>query len=585
MRLNIKSVKMKTKFFVCILFVAAALAAVVLASCSGGGAPSDSASSGDVTTEAPDNSPAVISGWFDYGSALYRRDKFTPGTAGSIAIDIAKNEYEGFEYLITSDKDVDGLRCDVTELGDGNGNKLVGEVNVVWYTYVKQADATHARGFYPVAMLPMDDEFQGGSFDIAANTCRTIYVKYKTTADTVPGTYTGKLTVSKDGEPILSGDVSVKVRDVYYDEKTECLTMVGLGYDKEDMNEAVPAGPESAPGLGRQQQGGAWDRQLLLDYAYFMLDNRICLTWLPFENELLNEDFDTVKAFMDNPRVTSIGVSGPAWPYTEAEKKQSFKDQSAIAHENGWEDKIYFGSFDEPTEQEHISRILSNASWVKKVWGETTNFLDAFYVDIPSNGNNIVERLSAVSTVYCPKVEFFNGAIRDSILKLKAERGDTVFWYNCGTASYDTVNMLPCTPGTDKRILFWQQYQQNVDGFLYWRVSLWNICYDIWADDYMETDFPFPKSSGTPTGDGVLIYWHPVTKKPVSTLGFEAMRDGVEDFQLFRMAERKVGRDEVLKYVEKITTDVTEFVQYKDGSTALLNEVKNQVFDLLENAA
>ncbi|MBQ3833553.1 MAG: formylglycine-generating enzyme family protein, partial [Bacteroidales bacterium] len=48
---------------------------------------------------------------------------------------------------------------------------------------------------------------------------------YKTDADTVPGTYTGKLTVSKDGRELLSGDVSVRVRDVYYDDKTECLTM------------------------------------------------------------------------------------------------------------------------------------------------------------------------------------------------------------------------------------------------------------------------------------------------------------------------------------------------------------------------
>ena len=562
--------------------------AVFLASCTGGGDPAATDSGTAPATEAPDEGPAVITGWFDYGSALYRRDKFTPGTAGSIAIDIAKNEIEGFQYLLTSDKDVSGLRCDVTDLDDGAGNKLTGTVNVVWYTYVRKADATHPRGFYPVAMLPMDDEYQGGEFDIAAGTCRTLYVRYKTTADTVPGTYTGKLTVSMGGESVLTGDVTVRVRDVYYDEKTECLTMVGLGYDKEDMNEAVPKGPDGAPPLGRQQQGGAWDRGLLLDYAYFMLENRLCPSWVPFENELLNEDFEKVKAFMDNPRVTSTGISGPPWPYTEQERVQSFKGQSEIAHENGWVDKIYFGSFDEPHEEAHMKRIIGNAGWVRKYFGETTNFLDAFYVDLPSDGKNIVERMSAYSTVYCPKVEFFNGAIRDSLLRLKAERGDTIFWYNCGVASYDTVNMLPCTPGTDKRVLFWQQYQQNVDGYLYWRATYWNGSEDPWetgyVDKYVESP-PYPRPNDAVTDDGVLIYWHPVTKQPVTTLGLEATRDGVEDFQLLRMCEAKFGREKVLEFVEQIATDYNAFTQYRDGSTGLMNGLRAQLFDLLESAA
>ncbi len=567
---------MKKLFFSAFLILAAVLT-VFAVSCVHSSRPDDStATTPEAVTTAIDETPPVLTGWFDYGSALYERDKFEPGAMTSIEIQMAKNEIEGFQYLVTSDRDTDGIRCDVTPLNDGNGHTLSGTVNVVWYTWINQSDNRHSVFVWePVAMLPMDDEYQGGSFDIASNTCRTLYVQFKTDINTVPGTYTGRLSVSKNGRELLSGDVSVRVRDIYYDEKTECLTMMGLGYDKEDTNQLMPKGPDSAPALGRQQASGRFaNQELLLEYTDFLLENRFCTTWLPFEWGILDTDIELVRKYMDNPRFTSVNIS---------ERGAALSKIYKLFSENGWTDKCYFAAFDEPTKEEHLQYIMGNAREVNRFF-PTTHFLDAFGVNISLDGKNVVERMAEYTTAYCPNTIAFNGEIKDSMLKYKAERGDTLIWYVCGGQSNGYINALPCTPGTDKRLLFWQQYQQNVDGFLYWRVSLWNICYDIWADDYMETDFPFPKGSEFPTDDGVLIYWHPITKKPVTTLGFEAMRDGVEDFQLFRMAEAKFGREEVLRYVEQITTDVTEFVKYQDGSTELLNNIKNQVFDLLENA-
>ena len=525
----------------------------------------------DAETE-PDDKPPVLTGWFDYGSALYLRDKFTPGDKREIAIQMARNETEGFQYLVTADRDVEGLRCDVTPLSDGEGHTLEGTVNVVWYTWVDHTDNIHEfMRFYPVAMLPMDDSYQGGSFRVTADTCRTLYVSFRTDKDTVPGTYQGELTVSKDGQTLLSGGVSVRVRDVYYDEKTECLTMMGLGYDKEDTNQAVPPGPDSAPALGGQQASGTFvNRELLVEYAEYLLDNRFCTTWLPFQSGLFESDFDAVKRFLDSPRCTSVNISPVNLP-------QAYQ----IVTENGWMDKIYFALFDEPHEEGHFQYMLGRAREIAALF-PTTHFLDAFGVNLSDGSRNIVERMSDYTTSYCANTIAFNGEIRDSMLRLKAERGDTLFWYVCGSQTMETINALPCTPGTDKRVLFWQQYQQNVDGFLYWSVTHWNISTDVWVENYENQKFPFPKPNGPPTDDGILIYWHPVTKKPVPTLGFEAMRDGVEDFQLFRMVEAKLGRDAVIPYIEQITTGPESYIRYEDGSTELLNRIRGELFDLLE---
>ena len=38
------------------------------------------------------------------------------------------------------------------------------------------------------------------------------------------------------------------------------------------------------------------------------------------------------------------------------------------------------------------------------------------------------------------------------------------------------------------------------------------------------------------------------------------MRDGVEDFELLRMAESVLGKEATMAYVNKVTTSATEFV-------------------------
>ena len=573
------------------LLLSALLATVLIAACGNTDKPADGSSG--PSSAAGDDTPAALEGWFDYGSALYemKADKITVKNAmDSISIEMAKNEIEGFQYVITSDKDVSGLRCDVTPLSDGDGHELDGTVYVAWYTYLARTDFQplyHPRGFYPVALLPIDDGYQGGTFDIAKNSVRTLYVSYRTDINTVPGTYTGTLTVSRGGETLFTGGVSVKVRDVYYDEKTECLSLIGLGYDKTDPNPSVPEGPEGAPAIGLQQTPGIFaNEELTRKYADFLLENRFCPSNLPLKDDLLSDD---AAFYLDNPRYNSVYLRYiPAWWKYSNEHLSDLSKKYEVAKAHGWLDKIYFSYFDEPHEDGQLKQILREAkrSHFEGCVFPSKNLLDAILVDLPSadGKKNIIDRLSAATTVYCPKVQFFTGGIRDSMLRLKEERGDTLFWYVCSGSTADTINRLPCTPGTDKRLLFWMQYQQNVDGFLYWRATFWNNSVDVWDRDYMSKGYRSTPTGAGGTDEGVMIYWHPVTGEPVSTLGFEAMRDGVEDFQLLKMVEAKFGREKALEYASQLATDVNKYVRYEKGSTQLLNGLRSQLFDLVENA-
>jgi hypothetical protein len=239
-----------------VLLVALVLSTIV--ACSGGkedAVTTDGVTDADTETFETTALPGILDadgnvvtdselhGWFDYGSALYMRDagKFKMGTRTSIGITMAKNEMEGFQYVLVSNVDHADLRCEVSELTDGNGNTLSGTVYLAYNTLISKADYYHDRGHTPDALLEQENPYWGGSFDLKSGRSQTIYVKYTTDANTVPGVYTGTLQIKQGDTVVKEGSVSVTVWNIYYDEATACETF----FINKDTNTSMY--PEGAP--------------------------------------------------------------------------------------------------------------------------------------------------------------------------------------------------------------------------------------------------------------------------------------------------------------------------------------------------
>jgi hypothetical protein len=109
-----------------------------------------------------------------------------------------------------------------------------------------------------------------------------------------------------------------------------------------------------------------------------------------------------------------------------------------------------------------------------------------------------------------------------------------------------------------------------------WSTDWWFRQDDIWEEGYQE-GAQRPENNNTgPTGNGVHLYWHPETKMPVYTLGLDAMRDGIEDYQLLAMAEELFGREAVMEYVNQVVRSRTDYT--KDDAVVM------QVRDALASA-
>ncbi len=512
----------------------------------------------DKNQNGEDIPEANLRAWFEYGTNLTRRDKFSVETTDSIAISMAKNEMEGFQLLLASTKNYEDLRCEVSALSDGKGNTLMGEVSVVFNTLITSVGKSDGQlGYTPTAIMNQDDSYVGGTFDMIAGRSKTLYVLYETDENTVAGTYTGRLEVKQGDAVLFAGDVSVTVWDIYYDEATRGIHMFGYG---SSWPHSLPA---SAPHLRRDYP------ELLEVYCDALVNYRMTPYRLPVgQNGLLDEK---AAKYLDNPRV-SLTVLWEA-------QQSNLKAQYELAKERGWLDKVAFLCYDEPHAEDHVQNILAKVAGYQRSF-PTKRIFNPLIIDIPSGSQNIVDRLASVSNIHCVKQQLFDGEIAESMLKLKEERGDTIMWYVCGDEPKSMADGLPSIPGTEKRVLFWSQYRYNLDGFLMWSTDWWFRHDDIWEEGYEEKPLKPGYDKGDLTGNGVHFYWHPETKKPLYTLGLEAMRDGIEDYQLLCMAEDLLGRETVLKYVTHVTRSRTDYT--KDD--AVVMEVRNALANALLEA-
>jgi hypothetical protein len=300
------------------------------------------------------------------------------------------------------------------------------------------------------------------------------------------------------------------------------------------------------------------------EYADFLMSNRMSIYELPFADGIHHP---RASKYLDDPRLTLMYVR----------KFHDLKGQYEKAKANGWLDKLMFLVLEEPHREEHMAMI---EEYTAKYTAEfpTTQHMNAFLLDMKKDGKNIAERMIEFSTVHSPKIQLYEGEVKASLQKARDERGDKIVWYVCGNGDHQRqVNLLACTSGTEKRGLFWQQYQQKVDGFFYWSTCWFNNSLDVWDRNYYETGAIFDEVPEYPVTDGLLIYWHPETAKPVGTLGLESVRDGIEDFQLLSMADKLFGREVVQPYAERLTTDPLNYTKNADELMAVRNELAEMV--------
>jgi hypothetical protein len=176
-----------------------------------------------------------------------------------------------------------------------------------------------------------------------------------------------------------------------------------------------------------------------------------------------------------------------------------------------------------------------------KDWAEMRRRSDAIRRACPElmimiGGSFPRRELDGVIDIFDPQIDTKANAVYSlpadqmkPLIAASQAKGERFFWYVAAGPMLPCPNVQMEDPLIAARVLFWMTWKYGVTGFEYY-------CYNIWQynlsdkDGRRWPDKPFhPRGWGDTNGDGMLYY--PGPDGPLSSVRFETIRDGIEDWE------------------------------------------------------
>ena len=161
--------------------------------------------------------------------------------------------------------------------------------------------------------------------------------------------------------------------------------------------------------------------------------------------------------------------------------------------------------------------------------------------------------LAAAVDVWVPKSDQYekDRAIYESHRSL----GGEIWHYTCCVPGGPHMNRFLDFHLLRTRFLHWGNYLYDLKGYLHWGLNHWQPK----QNPFEMSIIPWGGTNKLPAGDTHIVY--PGSDGPWSSVRFEAMRSGIEDYELFLLAEERVGREKALVILRKCVQSFHEFSQ------------------------
>ncbi len=463
-----------------------------------------------------------------------------------IKLSIAKNEAESCVISILSDKKIENAKIEVVKSNDG------------FTVEIEKEHFISCNGVnWPDPLEPVS------KFDIEAGELTNILVRFTTNAKTEAGKYSFVLALKDgNGEVIFNYTVRIKVWNFALPEEYVICTAMDLKREQIAAKHGVTDPDEI--------------QRLYEAYYELLLKFRVSAYRLPYD--MLDERADK---FMSDPRVTSFVLN------SSADDETLRKYHAKLSTNPDWMAKATFYPLDEPLHKEHLGILIARCERLKRLCPGVRR-TSPFFRNIQfTKETDEIEVLLEHCELMCPKLTCFNDEFIYCIPGQKekygsfqsrmdnAQAGGTQVWqYVCWEPGKPYVNMYVDESGLDHRILFWQQHMVGATGFLYWATTHWRSIQDPWTN--MAT---VPDLSPNVFGDGSLLYNGNKVgiDGPCGSVRLDAIRDGLEDCEMFRMADETLGREWVLNKIRAVTSDLKTYTESGDFFTAVRNEIGNEL--------
>jgi len=469
----------------------------------------------------------------------YSTEKIQPndilGKRDTIRVTMGKNEREGFQLIFrVRYKNEVPFVVELSDITGPGGAAIPASVFKESYIF---AGPPMGSGVFPDALIP----YGGGREVVSRRVNQGFYIELRTGAATPVGIYNGTVSVRKwenvglyeyaAGETLVEAPFSVEVLDVTYPDAAYSDTAMGIFCSQFYAINGVEYG----------------NTALYKQYYDFLLDHKISAYDLPYD--ILDSRAD---AYMSDPRVRTFQVPYPG----DDGQLQAYFDK--VQSNPDWARKAFFYPIDEPGTAANIQTYNAMTDRLATLC-PGYHMVTPFYTWKFSDGGAEYDNLAIQngrSDIICPISNLFDkDGFPAAVAGRVAGNGDRAWWYVCCGPTGDYNNMFIHLQGTRHRLLFWQQYQQGLTGLLYWDTVYWDKS-NPWLSSATWDSY---ESSG----DGSWFYPGRTIglDEPVPSLRLKNIADGLEDYDLLRMAEAKLGRDYCLGKAGQLSAALTSYTR------------------------
>jgi len=489
-------------------------------------------------------------------------------------IALAGNEYESFQVALRAapGKQLADCTVEITDLADGAGN-AISRANIQWrqvgFVKVEQLHEhpfmSHAvPGWWPDPLLPVS------KFTVPGGVTQSVWFTVYAPPGTPAGVYRGQVAFKPTNAPEYRTNVTARVYDFDIPTEPHIKTAFALmdGFLEKIYGELTP--------------------QLRQAYGDYVLNHRLNPDDISRTDPSAVEDVEHyygsgLNAFnvinMVRPRGKSTWVCwSPLEVYTPAFKADLIKRLDPyVAELKAREliDKAYVYTFDErgkdfwPVMREYFGLI-------KERYGIPT----LTTAKVPQDPD-VMRDLNVDWN--CP----VSSAYRFEQAERCRKAGLQVWSYICLGPRFPYANWLADDPLIEARVIWWQAYQQKMDGFLYWGLNIWSRANNDYIID-PEKDGPRLKWSITTGGrwtslhgDGELLY--PGKDGPFGCIRLANIRDGIEDYEYLWLLSDLQGDVEAGRQAcAPITDGLTSFTRDPDALYAQRDAIAHQIEKLLK---
>ncbi len=517
----------------------------------------------DVTTEAPKTGPSEFAAWTTHS---YNKIITNVGPGDDLSTDytvyLAKGETEGCTVAVYSDIELKGCTFKCV-----SGNTETIELS----SYSMNRSHKVGRKQYTDSLIP----YYGRKLNLEAETALPFMVEFKTNENTPAGDHEYVYEfANKDGEVLATFNITVHVWDITLPEEKTFVTAMGL----------------SSGWIG--VSAGGVDDEIYRQWYDIHLEHNMSSYDIPYG--ILSDKADE---YMSNPKVTSFRVPVPMYADGTINKNLVLQYYNKLKTNPVWLEKAYFYPLDEPRTLEHLKELRAFEEQLTALCPEI-EICAPYYTNIKvGTEKDQTADMADYTDLWCPKLclwddkksydEFLDykpsKSFEDRMLEEQA-KGDRVWCYVCNDPDDPYAQMFVDTEGVNQRLMFWQMYQRDIEGFLYWGTNYYgykegpNYEGNATPQDPWET-----VNTKIPNGDGQTIYGCGLLFYPGKKVGIpnccpsiraKIIRDGVDDIELFYLAEDILGKDWLVNKTKEGTSSLTSYTD-ADSFAALRIEIGN----------